>query len=188
MEVRKVIWSSGSQPSDLWKAPHTHTKKKYDEGLFFDCFYNSSLLTAAFHRPSWISWIRDNRGKICPGSEGMSPCLGSETSSVVLPVLPGCTQSLQASSCWSFLYSAILCCWADSLHSGRLWFWMNDSRLLWRILNIHRGGKLSAVWLLHGWCDIKLLPSQRMCCVHHTTTQQFSVTSFQATYIGCMCV
>ena len=26
----------------------------------------------------------------------------------------------------------------------------------------------SNLWLLHGWCHVKLLPSQPMFCVHHT--------------------
>ena len=34
----------------------------------------------------------------------------------------------------------------------------------------------SAVWLLHGWCHVKLLPSRRTFCVHHTTMHQFTVS------------
>ena len=46
----------------------------------------------------------------------------------------------------------------------------------------------SAVWLLHGWCHMKLLLSQCTFCVHHTTMYQFSVALFKAIYVGCMCV
>ena len=34
----------------------------------------------------------------------------------------------------------------------------------------------SAVWLLHGWCHVKLPPSRRTFCVHHTTTHQFTMS------------
>ena len=40
---------------------------------------------------------------------------------------------------------------------------------------------ISIAWLLHDRCHIKLLPSQRTFCVHHTTLHQF-----KATHIGCM--
>ena len=35
-------------------------------------------------------------------------------------------------------------------------------------LSIHRSG-YSAVYLLHGWCRVELLPSRRTFCVRHTT-------------------
>ena len=34
----------------------------------------------------------------------------------------------------------------------------------------------NAVWLLHGWCHVKLLPSRRTFCVHHTTVHQFTLS------------
>ena len=43
-----------------------------------------------------------------------------------------------------------------------------------RIFNIHRSG--STVWLLHGCCHVKLLPSRRKFCVHHSTMHQFTVS------------
>ena len=43
-----------------------------------------------------------------------------------------------------------------------------------------------AVLLLHGWYHVKLLPTQRMLCVYHTTMDQFTVTLFGATYVGCV--
>ena len=33
----------------------------------------------------------------------------------------------------------------------------------------------SAIWSLYGWCHVKLLPSRRAFCVHHTTMHQFTV-------------
>ena len=36
----------------------------------------------------------------------------------------------------------------------------------------------------HGWCHVKLQPSRRKSCVHHTT--MFHVTSYKATYVRCM--
>ena len=36
----------------------------------------------------------------------------------------------------------------------------------------------STVWLLHGWCHIKLLPSQHTFCVHHTTMHQFTMPPY----------
>ena len=36
----------------------------------------------------------------------------------------------------------------------------------------------------HGWCHMKLLPSQHKFCVHHTTMHH--VTSCKATYVRCM--
>ena len=40
-----------------------------------------------------------------------------------------------------------------------------------------------AVWLLHGWCYVKLLPSRHTFRVHHAAMHQFSVTLFLATYV-----
>ena len=34
----------------------------------------------------------------------------------------------------------------------------------------------STTWLLHGWCQVKGLPSRRMFCVHHITMHQFTVS------------
>ena len=34
----------------------------------------------------------------------------------------------------------------------------------------------STVWLLHGWCHVKLLPSLRQLCVHHTTMHQYTLS------------
>ena len=33
----------------------------------------------------------------------------------------------------------------------------------------------STVWLLHGWCHMKLLPCWHIFCIHHTTMHQFTV-------------
>ena len=62
-----------------------------------------------------------------------------------------------------------LCFWADPLCSGLMWLWMSD----WSFYTAHleqppKWCTYSAVWLLHGWCQVNLLPSQRTFCVHHT--------------------
>ena len=46
---------------------------------------------------------------------------------------------------------------------------------------IHRSGVLKR-W--HGWCHMKLQPSRRKLCVHHTTMHH--VSSCKATYVRCM--
>ena len=55
--------------------------------------------------------------------------------------------------------------------------WMSDCSFTQRLLNIHKSGH-SAVWLLYGWCHMKLLPSQRKFCVHHSTMHQFIVSLY----------
>ena len=42
------------------------------------------------------------------------------------------------------------------------------------LFNIHRSGVFSAIWL-YVWCHVKLLPSRRMFCVHHTTMWPLSL-------------
>ena len=44
-------------------------------------------------------------------------------------------------------------------------------------LNIRTSGvrTYSVIWLLHGWCDVKLLPSWRTFCVYHTNVHEFNV-------------
>ena len=49
-------------------------------------------------------------------------------------------------------------------------------------LNIHRRG-YNAVWLLHGWCDVKLLPSRRKFCVHYNHALVYTVTSLHCHFI-----
>ena len=56
-----------------------------------------------------------------------------------------------------------------------------------RIFNLQQSGVLhSGIWLLHGWCHVKQVPFRRTLCVHHTPV--YSVTSFEATDYGCMCL
>ncbi len=78
------------------------------------------------------------------------------------------------------LYSAILRS-LEQTHCARLWFYMSDKLFIARFLNIHRSGVLKR-W--HGWCHMKLQPSRRKFCVHHTTMHH--VTSCKATYVRCM--
>ena len=37
---------------------------------------------------------------------------------------------------------------------------------------------LQRVWLVHGWCHMKLLPSWHMFCVHIATMHQFAVSLY----------
>ena len=83
------------------------------------------------------------------------------------------------------LYSAILRS-LEQTHCACLWFYMSDTLFIGRFLlllflNIHRSGVLK---LWHGWCHMKLQPSRRKFCVHHTTMHH--VTSCKATYVRCM--
>ena len=105
-----------------------------------------------------------------------------------------CCQSV-SQVCWTELLSVrvyrcvrLSCCqsvftgaldWTDlaGLFSHMIlneWLWP----LTARVLNIHRRGVVSysAIWLLHGWCHVKLLPSRRTICVHQTTMHQFTVS------------
>ena len=82
-----------------------------------------------------------------------------------------------------FDISIVLCFWGDSLHSSRILIWMSDCSFTQCMLNIHS----SAVWLLRGWCHLKLLPPQRTFCVNHTAMHQFTLL-LKTIYIGCMCV
>ena len=59
--------------------------------------------------------------------------------------------------------------------------WVTSFFFIARFLNIHRSGVLEC-W--HGWCHMKLQPSRRKFCVHHTTMHH--VTSCKATYVRCM--
>ena len=40
---------------------------------------------------------------------------------------------------------------------------------------------LVAVWLVHGWCHMKLLPSWHTFCVHNATMYQFAVSFYSDT-------
>ena len=42
-----------------------------------------------------------------------------------------------------------------------------------------------AVWLLHGWCHSKLLPSRRVLCTPYNHAP-YHVTSCKVTYVRCM--
>ena len=83
---------------------------------------------------------------------------------------------------WSLVYRNILCSRSDSLRSCRMPFWMSDCILppppppLFFFFPPTKWCTDSAIWLLHCWCHMKLLPSRRKLCVHHTTVHQFTVS------------
>ena len=66
--------------------------------------------------------------------------------------------------------------------------WMSNTALYTARFQHSPKWLYSAVWMLHGWCHVELLPSWCRSFVHHTIMHQFSVTFFEATYVGCMCV
>ena len=70
-----------------------------------------------------------------------------------------------------------LCFWADPLCSSCMWLCMIYLAKWWAY---------SAVWLLRGWCRVKLLWSWRPFFVHHTTIHQFTVTLYLKPHIGHM--
>ena len=63
-------------------------------------------------------------------------------------------------------------------------------------VNISRSDVLTAlsIWLLQGWCHVKLLPSRRKFCVHLTAIHQFTVSPhskphrYGACVFSCRCV
>ena len=52
------------------------------------------------------------------------------------------------------------------------------------LFNIHRNGVLTS----QGWCHIKLLPSRRKFCVHHTTMRHFTVSLYSRQHMSGACV
>ena len=80
------------------------------------------------------------------------------------------------------LYSAILCS-LEQTHCTRLWFYMSD-KLFYSALKKKKSTEVVYLQHWHGWCHMKLQPSQRKFCVHHTTMHH--VTSCKATYVRCM--
>ena len=73
------------------------------------------------------------------------------------------------------------------LLSGCMLLWTSDCNLTQRVLNIHRSA-YGAVWMLYGWCHVKLLTSTQVPCTPYSHAPVYSVTLFEATYVGCMYV
>ena len=99
----------------------------------------------------------------------------------------------QSTTQWQ-LYIAILYFRAPSrptvFHPVSIRLWMSgDCSFTQRVSNIHLSG-YSAVWLLQGWCRVKLQPSRRTFCVYHTAMHQLtlSLCCKPSTLGGCMCV
>ena len=100
-------------------------------------------------------------------------------------LLFSCTPVLQYYY-WSRLYSSTLCCWANSLCSCHMWFWMSDC--------IH-------IYILYPlkWCTnsaVCYMDVATWNCCHFSAlsvytihlASVYSVTSLEATYVECMCV
>ena len=70
------------------------------------------------------------------------------------------------------LYSAILSSWEDSQCCCT-----SDCSLSWCVFECPpQCYTYSTIWLLHGWCQMKPLPSWPMFWVHHITMHQFTVS------------
>ena len=79
------------------------------------------------------------------------------------------------SCCWSLSYSAILHFWADSLCSCRVWFKMSDCCFSQHVFEYPpKWCTYSAVWLLHGWCQVKQLLSR---CIPYNHEQCHDITT-----------
>ena len=70
--------------------------------------------------------------------------------------------------------------------SCRMRFWMTVSLYLFMCVCIYyyppKWCTDSTIWLLHGWCYVKLLLSRCMFCVHHTTNHQFTASFHSKPY------
>ena len=80
---------------------------------------------------------------------------------------------------WLLLFSAILRARADSLRSHVIlheWLAFYSAFLT--------STEVAYLQRWHGWCHMKLQPSRRKSCVHHTTMHH--VTSCKAKYVRCM--
>ena len=72
---------------------------------------------------------------------------------------------------YSLLSSRLTALMLETILNERLYHF-----IAW-IFDIHGSSVLdSALWLLHGWCHVKLLLSRRRLCVHHSTIHQFTVS------------
>ena len=76
------------------------------------------------------------------------------------------------------LYSAILRS-LEQTHCSRMWFYMSDWLYSAFFEYPPRWCQYLQRW--HGWCHMKLQPSRRKSCVHHTAMHH--VTSCKATYL-----
>ena len=85
---------------------------------------------------------------------------------------------------WSPLYTAILCSRTDSLRSFHE---RSDYPVFLIFTDV---GVLTTLFVLwRGWCQVKLVPSRRKFCVHHTTICTSLQCHFTQSYIGrCMCI
>ena len=70
-----------------------------------------------------------------------------------------------------------------------MWLWLSECILLIAHFDYpHKGCTGSTVWLLHGWCHMKLLPSWHKVCVLHSTMHQFTVSLHSKPYRVHVCL
>ena len=93
---------------------------------------------------------------------------------------------------WFFFFKLIvfikrfyisLCSRTDSLCSCGVWFSVSDYLFQRGFGYPPKWCTYSSVWLLHGWCHVKLLTSLRVLCTPYIHVCQG--TSFKATLVGC---
>ena len=77
--------------------------------------------------------------------------------------------------------------WRNSPLSSKLcmWFWLSDRLFLMaRFEYPPKWCTCSAVWLLHGWCHVKLLPSRRVLCKPCTMPRHFMQSHIRHTCLA----
>ena len=79
---------------------------------------------------------------------------------------------------WSLFCNTIVCFRADSLGVIRNEWLAFYSAFFVCFTYPPKCSTDSAIWLLHSWCQVKLLPSRRTFCVHQVTMHQFTVSLY----------
>ena len=82
-------------------------------------------------------------------------------------------------------YSAVLRFQADSLRSCCIRFLMSDSLFIARFEYPPMLCAYNVVWLLHGWCHVKLLPYRHVLCTSYSHAP-CHVIACKATCVECM--
>ena len=94
-----------------------------------------------------------------------------------------CCYSLLWYCCFSLVFSRLA-----AFITCHMWFWMCDCNLFQPIFEYPpKCCTHSTNWLIHGWCLFETATNS-VCPIYIHHEQLYSITSFKATYIGCMCV
>ena len=87
-----------------------------------------------------------------------------------------------------FTVATVQCGRAKPLRSDRMQLSASDCLYIARFGIATEVVYLSALWWLHGWSHVKLLPSRRMFCVRHTTMHHFTVSLYAKPHRQGACV